>query len=157
GSSPEQMRALQDQVDAVLRQHPSVNATFTMTGGQYLASNQGLLLAFLKTPEERAPIQHVVSQLMDVLGAIPGVSAFLRAYPVLEISTGATNQNQGQYAFSISGVNPAQVYDASAKLQAKMQEFRGFLTVSSDYYNNTPNLDIEIRREQDKMNGVPKE
>src|SRR5438093_7470062 len=92
--------------------------------------------------------------MMGNMGAIPGVMAFLRPFPVLEISTGATNQNQGQYAFSISGVNPAQVYDASAKLMAKLREFPGFLTVSSDYYNNTPNLDIEIRREQAKVNGV---
>ena len=73
---------------------------------------------------------------------------------MLEISTGATNQNQGQYAFSISGVNPDQVYDAGAKLMAKLREFPGFLTVSSDYYNNTPNLDIELRREQAKTYGV---
>ena len=88
------------------------------------------------------------------MARIPGVIAFLRPFPVLEISTGATNQNQGQYQFSISGVNPQQVYDASAKLLAKMHEFPGFLTVSSDYYNNTPSLDIELRREQAKLNGV---
>jgi HAE1 family hydrophobic/amphiphilic exporter-1 len=154
GSSPEQMRALQGQADAVLRQHPSVNATFTMTGGQFLASNQGLLLAFLKAPEERAPIQHIVSQLTDVLGAIPGVSAFLRAYPVLEISTGATNQNQGQYAFSVSGVHPDQVYDVATKLLAKLQEYPGFATVSSDYFNNTPHLDLDIHRARARMYGV---
>jgi HAE1 family hydrophobic/amphiphilic exporter-1 len=88
------------------------------------------------------------------LGSIPGVIAFLRPFPVLEISTGATNQNQGQYAFAISGVNPDQVYGAGAKLMAKLHEFPGFLTVSSDYYNNTPNLDIELRREQAKTYGV---
>ena len=73
---------------------------------------------------------------------------------MLEISTGATNQNQGQYAFSVSGVNPQQVYDASAKLLAKLRKFPGFLTRASDYYNNTPNLDIAIRREQAKIYGV---
>jgi HAE1 family hydrophobic/amphiphilic exporter-1 len=36
----------------------------------------------------------------------------------------------------------------------KLREFPGFLTVSSDYYNNTPNLDIELRREQAKTYGV---
>ena len=45
GSSPEQMHALQDRADEVIRQNPAVEATFTMTGnGQFLASNQGLLL-----------------------------------------------------------------------------------------------------------------
>src|SRR5215470_11115804 len=60
GSSPEQMHALQDQADEVMRRDPAVWATFTMTGnGQFLASNQGLLLAFLKPPDQRAPIQAV--------------------------------------------------------------------------------------------------
>jgi HAE1 family hydrophobic/amphiphilic exporter-1 len=88
------------------------------------------------------------------MSKIPGVMAFLRPFPVLEISTGATNQNQGQYQFSISGVNPQQVYDAGDKLLAKLHEFPGFLTVSSDYYHNTPGLNIELRREEAKMNGV---
>ena len=92
--------------------------------------------------------------MMGNMGAIPGVIALLRPFPVLEISTGATNQNQGQYAFSISGVNPQEVYNASAKLVAKLRQFPGFLTVQSDYYNNTPNLDIDLRREQAKIYGV---
>jgi HAE1 family hydrophobic/amphiphilic exporter-1 len=156
GASPEQMYAIQEQVDAVLLQNPSVMATIEVTGlAQFIASNQGIMFTFLKPPGERAPIHEETAKLMgSIMGTIPGVMAFLRPFPVLEISTGATNQNQGQYQFSVSGVIPQQVYDASAKLLAKLQEFPGFLTVSSDYYNNTPGLDIELRREQAKLNGV---
>ena len=44
GSSPEQMRDLQDQAGSIYASRiPRVGATFTMTGnGQFLASNQGL-------------------------------------------------------------------------------------------------------------------
>ncbi len=155
GSSPEQMRAIQDQVDAALLRNPNIMATIEVAGlSQFIASNQGIIFTFLKPAEARGPIQQEVANLMGGLGSIPGVIAFLRPFPVLEISTGATNQNQGQYAFSISGVNPDQVYDAGAKLMTKLQEFPGFLTVSSDHYNNTPNLDIELRREQAKSYGV---
>ncbi len=155
GSSPEQMRAIQDQVDAALLRNPNILATIEVAGlSQFIASNQGIIFTFLKPAGTRGPIQQEVANLMGGLGSIPGVIAFLRPFPVLEISTGATNQNQGQYAFSISGVNPDQVYDAGAKLMAKLHEFPGFLTVSSDYYHNTPNLDIELRREQAKTYGV---
>jgi HAE1 family hydrophobic/amphiphilic exporter-1 len=126
-----------------------------MTGNAaFLSSNQGLLLAFLKSPEDRPPIQQVAGQLMGKLGTIPGVMPFLRPFPVLEISTGATNQNQGQYAFSLSGVNPKQVYGAATKLMERLHTFPGFLTLSSDFFNNTPNLDIEIQRDQARMYGV---
>ncbi|HEU4341655.1 MAG TPA: efflux RND transporter permease subunit [Candidatus Binatia bacterium] len=155
GSSPEQMRALQDRADQAIRQDPSVRATFTMTGnGEFLSSNQGLLLAFLKPPAERGPIQEVAGRLMGDLGAIPGVLPFLRPFPVLEISTGATNQNQGQYAFSLSGVNPNQVYTVATKLMEKLTTYPGFATLSSDYFSNTPNLDVEIRRDQARTYGV---
>ncbi|MGH7888281.1 MAG: efflux RND transporter permease subunit, partial [Candidatus Binatia bacterium] len=134
---------------------PNVMAAVEVTGlGQFIASNQGIMFTFLKPPAERPPIQQEVAKLMNGLGTIPGVMAFLRPFPVLEISTGATSQNQGQYAFSVSGVNPEQVYDAGAKLLAKMYEYPGFLTVSSDFFNNTPSLDIELRREQAKSYGV---
>src|SRR5206468_2873120 len=104
-------------------------------------SNQGLLLAFLEQPDKRAPIQGVAGELMGKLGSIPGIFPYLRPFPVLEISTGATARNQGQYAFSLSGVDPQQVYDTAGKLQAKLREFPGFQTVSSDLFTHTPNLD----------------
>src|SRR5437762_9417359 len=149
------MHSIQDRVAEVLLQNPNLMASIEVTGlSQFIASNQGIMFTFLKPSGTRPPIQEEVAKMMGNMGAIPGVMAFLRPFPVLEISTVTTNQNQGPYAFSSCGVNPAQVYDASAKLQAKMQEFPGFLTVSSDYYNKTPKLDIEIRREQAKMNGV---
>jgi HAE1 family hydrophobic/amphiphilic exporter-1 len=155
GSSPKEMHALQDQADEIIRQDPAVAATFTMTGnGQFLSSNQGILLAFLRGHDDRAPIQEVAAGLMGKLSQIPGVMPFMRPRPVLEISTGATNQNQGQYAFSVSGVNEEQVYDVGGKLMERLRAYPGFATVSSDFFNNTPNLDIEIRRDQAKMYGV---
>jgi HAE1 family hydrophobic/amphiphilic exporter-1 len=155
GSSPAQMQAIQDRVDAALLADPNVLASIEVTGlSQFIASNQGIMFTFLKSPRERPPIQQEVAKLMGALGSVPGVVAFLRPFPVLEISTGATSQNQGQYAFSISGVNSEQVYGTGAKLLAKLSEFPGFITLSSDLFNNTPNLDIELRREQAKSYGV---
>ncbi|MBA3713721.1 MAG: efflux RND transporter permease subunit [Pyrinomonadaceae bacterium] len=155
GSSPEQMRALQDRVDETLHQDPNVITDFTMTGATgFLASNQGITFTFIKPPEERQPIAEVTAQMMGKLNSIPGVMTFLRPFPVLEISTGVTNQNQGQYAFAVSGANPDQVYDVGQKLMGKLMEYPGFLTVSSDFFNNTPNLNIDIRRDQAKTYGV---
>ncbi len=155
GSSPEQMRALQNQAAVTMRQDPAVGATFTLTGNSsFLASNQGLLLAFLNPPQVRAPIQAVVGGMMGKLSAIPGIFAFLRPMPVLNISTGATNQNQGQYAYAVSGVNAEQVYDVAQKMMARMRQYPGFATISSDFFDHTPNLEINIRRDQARTYGV---
>jgi len=92
--------------------------------------------------------------MMGRLNSIPGVFTFLRPFPVLEISTGVTSQQQGQYAFAVSGANPEQVYEVGQKLLTKLMQYPGFLTVSSDFFNDTPNLDIDIKREQAKTYGV---
>ena len=155
GSSPQQMQALQNQAAVAMRQDPAVGATFTLTGNSsFLASNQGLLLAFLEPVETRPPIQAVIGSMMGRLGAIPGIFPFLRPQPVLNISTGATNQNLGQYAYSLSGVNPQQVDDVAQKLLGRLREYPGFATVSSDFFHNTPNLEINIRRDQARTYGV---
>ena len=155
GSSPQQMHDLQDQADNIVQQDPNVRATFTMTGASgFFASNQGLILVFLEPPDNRPPIQNVAGSMMGKLSTIPGVFPFLRPFPVLEISTGATNQNQGQYAFSLSGVNADQVYEVATTLMEKLRAYQGFETVSSDFFNNTPNVEIDIRRDQAKTYGV---
>jgi len=155
GSSPQQMREYQDQVDKMLHNDPNVVTDFTMTGATgFLAANQGITFTFIGPPENRQPIALVTAEMMGKLNTIPGVMTFLRPFPVLEISTGVTNQTQGQYAFTVSGVNPSQVYETGQQLMAKLMTYPGFLSVSSDYYHNTPNLNIDIRRDQAKTYGV---
>src|SRR5438874_2031238 len=156
GSSPEQMHAYQDAAEKVMHGNPAVASTFTMSGnGQFLPSNQAFLLAFLKDPAERAPIDQVAGQLMGgIMSTVPGALAFLQPNPVLEISTGATANVQGQFAYALSGIDPNQVYDSAGKLLAKMQEYPGFLFVNSDLFNHTPNLQVDILRDQAKLYGV---
>jgi hydrophobic/amphiphilic exporter-1 (mainly G- bacteria), HAE1 family len=46
------------------------------------------------------------------------------------------------------------VYEVAGKLMGKLREYPGFQTVSWDYFNNTPNIDIDIRRDQARTYGV---
>jgi len=155
GSSPTQMQEYQGRVDKMLQEDSNVITEFTLTGATgFLASNQGITFTFIKPPEERKPIPVVTAEMMGKLNTIPGVMTFLRPFPVLEISTGVTSQQQGQYAFTVSGVNADQVYETGQKLMGKMMQYPGFLSVSSDYFHNTPNLNIELRRDEAKTYGV---
>ena len=156
GTSPEQMHAYQTQAEQIIRANPAVRSTFTMSGNNsFLPSNQAFLIAFLKDPAERAPIQAVAGQLMGVISnSIPGTLAFMQPNPALEISTGATANVQGQFAYALSGINADEVYATAAKLTAKMYQYPGFLFVNSDLFNHTPNLQIDILREQAKLYGV---
>ena len=156
GSSPDQMHAYQTAAEKVMRANPAVSTTFTMSGnGQFLPANQAFLIAFLKDPKDRPPIQQVAGELMGgIAGTVPGALAFLQPNPVLEISTGATANVQGQFAYAISGINSQQVYETAGKMMAKMYQYPGFLFVNSDLFNHTPNLQVDILRDQAKLYGI---
>ena len=156
GTSPDQMHAYQTQAENIMRSNPAVRSTFSMSGNSaFLGSNQAFLIAFLKPPSQRAPIAQVAGQLMGGIAmTIPGTVAFLQPNPALEISTGATANAQGQFAYAMSGIDPNEVYATAGKMMAKMYEYPGFLFVNSDLYNHTPNLQVDILREQAKLYGV---
>ena len=126
-----------------------------MTGATgFLASNQGITFTFIKPPEERKPIQEVTAEMMGKLNTIPGRLDFSASVSRARDQHRRNKPATGQYAFAVSGANPNQVYDVSQKLMAKLMTYPGFLTVSSDYYHNTPNVNIELRRDQAKTYGV---
>jgi HAE1 family hydrophobic/amphiphilic exporter-1 len=155
GSSPAQMRAYQQQVNQKLKDDPNIAQFFTLAGfSSRTAASQALIFGFLKPQSQRPPIDQCILQLQKSIGSIPGIAAVLQPNPVLQINVGATNQTQGQYAYTISGIVPDDVYAAADQLMAKLREFKGFATVRSDFYNSTPNLTVDIDRARAATYGV---
>jgi HAE1 family hydrophobic/amphiphilic exporter-1 len=159
GSSPAQMRHYQDEADKVVQDHDAVRMSFTMTGAsRWLPSNMGFLITFLKDPGERAPIAQVSNEVTRMLAQrVPGAVGILTPQPVLEISTGATQRTGGQFAYAISGVNPADVYAAGGQLQGRFMGQMNKLFAGmplSDMFLNTPNLKVNILREAASTYGV---
>ncbi|PYL14971.1 MAG: acriflavine resistance protein B [Verrucomicrobia bacterium] len=155
GSSPAQMHAYQQQVNQKLKDDPNIAQFFTLAGfAARASSSQGLIFGFLKPRSQRLPIEQCIPQLQKSISSIPGITAILQPNPVLQINVGVTNQTQGQYAYTVSGIVPNEVYTAADQLLKKLREFKGFATVRSDYYNNTPNLTVDIDRERAATYGV---
>jgi HAE1 family hydrophobic/amphiphilic exporter-1 len=155
GSSPAQMHAYQKQVDQKLKDDPNVAQFFTLAGfAARSSSSQGRIFCFLKPRSQRKPIDQVIPQLQKSISSVPGVTAVLQPNPVLQINVGATNQTQGQYAYTLSGIVPDDVYAAADQLMTKLKDFKGFASVRSDYYNSTPNLTVDIDRERAATYGV---
>ena len=155
GSSPAQMHAYQQQVNQKLKDDPNIAQFFTLAGfAARTSSSQGLIFGFLKPRSQRLPIEQCIPQLQKSISSIPGITAILQPNPVLQINVGVTNQTQGQYAYTLSGIVPYEVYTAADQLLNKLRQFKGFATVRSDYYNNTPNLTVDIDRERAATYGV---
>jgi HAE1 family hydrophobic/amphiphilic exporter-1 len=157
GSSPDQMRAYQAQIEKIIQSNPFVDTTFTMTGNsQFLSSSDGLVIAFLTDRAKRPPIDAVNGQLIGAGMQVPGVRPLFGPQPVLQISVGGASQLAGKYSYSISGTNPAEVYSAAERMMAKFAAKQGslFLYFSSDYQNSTPQLEINVLRDQASTYGV---
>jgi HAE1 family hydrophobic/amphiphilic exporter-1 len=155
GSSPAQMHAYQQQVNQKLKDDPNIGQFFTLAGfASRTSSSQGLMFLFLKPRSERPPIEQCIPQLQKSISSIPGITAILQPNPVLQINVGATSQTQGQYAYTLSGIVPSDVYAAADQLMTKLKDFKGFASVRSDYYNSTPNLTVDIDRERAATYGV---
>src|SRR6185295_3584404 len=101
-------------------------------------------------------IHEVAGELMGQLHSINGTIPVLIPQPVLDISTGATTRLQGEYAYSISGIDPQQVYGAAQQLMGRMYQQMGtlFSSVVPDLYIHTPNLQIDILRDEASSYGV---
>jgi HAE1 family hydrophobic/amphiphilic exporter-1 len=155
GSSPAQMHAYQQEVNEKLKNDPNVAQFFTLAGlASRSASSQGLIFCFLKPRSQRLPMEQCVLQLQKSISTVPGITGVLQPSPVLQINVGATSQAQGQYAYTLNGIVPDDVYAAADQLMAKLKEFKGFASVRSDYYNKTPNLTVDIDRERAATYGV---
>ena len=171
GSSPQQMKAYQTQVEAAMQANPDVRLTITATGlSQFLNSNMGFCIAFLAPPDQRvsppgpgeskASIQTVAGDLMMRIAThTTGLMAYLVPQPVLQISTGATPRTQGDIQYSISGVDPKEVYETAGKLMGAFYggvgtKFAPQGGVSNDMFLQTPNLQIEPLRDQAATYGV---
>jgi HAE1 family hydrophobic/amphiphilic exporter-1 len=155
GTSPEQMRAFQKQVNDKIIAEPSIAQFFTVAGSaQRSAASQAVIFAVFKPRAERDPIEQCLLRLQKSISTIPGITAVITPQPVLQINVGATNQTQGQYAYTISGIVPDDVYKAADQMMSKLRSFKGFASVRSDFYNSTPNLTINIDRERAATYGV---
>src|SRR5258707_4360528 len=149
GSSPEQMRAFQKLVNQKIEADPSVAQFFTVAGSlSRSSSSQAIIFCIFKPREQRDPIQQCLLRIQKSINEIPGLTAVITPSPVLQINVGATNQTQGQYAYTISGIVPQDVYGAANQMMTSLRGFKGFASVRSDYYNSTPNLKIDIDRER---------
>lgn len=155
GSSPARMKELQDKVTDIIAQNPHLAVGVTVTGiSGFLPSNLGGTFLFLKPRDERPSIDVVMGQLTGALFSIPGIIPLMQANPVLQIATGATANQRGKYAFALSGLDPDMVYATAGKMIPRMMQIPGMASVNSDMSLNTPQLQINMRRDQASSYGV---
>ena len=120
---PQQQREMQDRLDPILQANPAVDKYFTIAGSGRAGSSGIFTVLFLKDQSERKPIEEVA---LEVRKAQQNSRDFatLNPQPVLQINIGATGSQFGRYSYSISGIDPDEVYAAADALGEKLKRLR---------------------------------
>ncbi len=154
-TSPQQMKQYQDRIIEAVSKVDHVLGFVTVSGfTQRNNSNSGSMFIALDDPKNRPPIKDVTNQIKAVMAQIPGVVPSLRPRPVLNISAGATNNNQGKYAYTISGLDKDKVYASGYALMDRMLKSKLFSIVNPDYFPDNRQLEISLDRDQASNYGV---
>jgi HAE1 family hydrophobic/amphiphilic exporter-1 len=175
GASTEQMRRFQSKVAAIVRSDPNVlevgNVTGFMSGAD---QSMGFIFIRLKSPKERErdqpitqffglvktkgrpTIDQMAQRFIGKFFTLPDGVCFVRAMPVLKISSGAESTALGSdYAYMLMGLNRDSVYDTAQKLQRDIQAKLPFLfNVQNSVKLNMPRLSIDIDRDRASSLGV---
>ncbi len=148
------MREYQTKVNEVLKKNPAVGQFFTLAGltGR-AASSQGLMFAFLKPAGQTPPMETVIGQLSRT-------SARSRhsAHPAAQ--SGAADQHRrdqperGTLCLHAQRHQPGRRVLRRRDAGGEDAEIPRFPTVQSDYFNSTPNLNIDIDRARASLYGV---
>ncbi|MGZ5503607.1 MAG: efflux RND transporter permease subunit, partial [Chthoniobacterales bacterium] len=155
GASPAQQRAMQEKLDPILQANPAVDKYFTVAGSGRAGSSGIFTVLFLTPRKGRAPIDDVAQQVRQAMSELPGLFPTLNPQPVLQINIGGAGSQFGRYSYSLSGINPDEVYAAADALGAKLATYEGFVAPPrANLFRSQPNVDIDIDRDRASMYGV---
>jgi HAE1 family hydrophobic/amphiphilic exporter-1 len=142
GLGYEQVVAHQVAVQDVLRADPNIRSITSSVGG--MSSNGGRLQIELVPREERKlSADEIIEELRPKLARIPGVRVYLSNPPVINLGG---RQARAQYQFTLQGGDTDELYDQSAKFEAKLHELPDLTDVSSDLQLTNPQANVTLDR-----------
>ena len=105
------MRTYLRSIETLIKDHPAIDKSLVRTQGFNV-----FIVLFLRPRNERPPIDDVIAQMSGEMNKIPGLLASISPNPVLQISTGATNNSQGKFSYSVSGIDGEEVRRSTEEL-----------------------------------------
>lgn len=145
-TSPYAMEKYQEQFNAYFQKQPEALNTISIMGSP--TANQGVAFVNLKSPKERDAIPNIVQKYWRDLNAMPGVLAFPKIYPFINLQVGSSVSGKGQYQYTLESFDLDSLYSSANKLVEEMQRNSAFQRVSTDLQLNQPQIEVEVLRDQ---------
>ena len=130
------------EVINILAKDPNVAAYTANIGGR----GGGRLNIDLQDRHERTlTADQIIDELRPKLARVPGVRVFLSNPPAIRIGG---MQSRSQYQFALQGADTAELYRVAPEFEAAMHDVPGVQDVTSDLELRTPQLSVDLDREQ---------
>ncbi|WP_411871514.1 efflux RND transporter permease subunit [Vulcanococcus limneticus] len=154
GVSFQEMAELQTRLATKLQAHPAiagVNSTIG-AGGPNASANSGRLFVKLKPRSERSIDAETLSgELRRTVNGIPGLRAFVRMPPALNLGVG---QSRAKYQFTIQAIDETALLAQAPDFERRLRALPGLTDVNSDLLPNNPQLEIRIDKDRAAALGV---
>lgn len=150
GGSSARMLNFQNQIIELLKNDPNIDTFISISSvNEY---RKGLNFVHLKPENQRPPINTVIQDLYKKLNNIVGVQSFIKNIPLIDLAIG--QESRSAYQFALQGINADNIYNSARRLLQKMRNEPMFQGVNSDLEIDTPQLNINILRDQASQYGI---
>jgi multidrug efflux pump len=142
-----EMTRLQDLVVDTIKHDSDVTGAISIVGVSQLnpTSNVGHLTLTLKPRDERqASVADVIERLQRAVASMPGMAVYLQPVQDIQIST---RSSRAQYQYTLTGADPREVRDWSAKLADQLRSEPALREVVSESQNAGLRTFIKVDRE----------
>lgn len=150
GTSPDQIFELQGEFEDMIKKNENIKSFVSLSG--YPQTRQGISFIVLKPYADRAPITDVIRQIYGEAWKVVGLNTFIKNIPLIDISIGP--QSRGAFQYSMQSLHADTLYKSAEEFLDKLQTLPGIVGVSSDLEIKTPELHVEILRDQAASYGV---
>ena len=157
GTSFDEMKLHQLQLMGIVMKDPNVLDFMSAigAGGPNATGNQGRFFIHLKPRSERAlSADQVVQELTPKLAVVPGIRAFLRNPPSINVGGRIT---KSLYQYTLQGPDIDVLYQGATALEARMRALPDLINVTSDLQIKNPEISVEIDRDRAASLGVTAE
>lgn len=150
GTSSGRMQDYQTEIVNVMKDDPNVETLMSLVANtQY---REGISFLKLKPKNDRLSSLAVIQELYPKLGKIPGVNVYLKNVPLIDLSIGT--QSKGPYQFTLQSTEIDSLYRSAENLLAQLRANTIFQGITSDLERKTPELSVEVLRDQAYALGV---
>jgi HAE1 family hydrophobic/amphiphilic exporter-1 len=139
-------------VAAQIGEHPAVKGVLTIVGQGPM--NTAIMVSVLKPTGQRPGVDQVMAELRAKLMQYPGVMGVMSNPPPISVSVQSSRAN---YQYTLTGNNPQELYEGSARLLAKLRALPELTDVGTDLMIASPQVRLEIDREKASALGISAE